>query len=126
MDEQASKKILIVEDDRSLQNALSEMLNQEGYEIVCAFDGEEALEKIKEENFDLVLLDIILPKKDGYEVLAEIKKSEKKDVPVLILTNLEEVDNVQKALSLGATTFMVKSDFSLKDVLEKIKENLKQ
>ncbi len=125
MDEQTKKRILVVEDDRSLQNALSEILTQEGYETVCAFDGEEALKKLSEENLDLILLDIILPKKDGYEVLAEIKKGEKKDVPVLILTNLEEVDNVQKAISLGATTFMVKSDFSLKDVLEKVKENIK-
>jgi two-component system, OmpR family, response regulator VicR len=125
MDDQAKKRILVVEDDRSLQNALSEMLTQEGYDTICAFDGEEALKKLSEENVDLVLLDIILPKKDGYEVLAEMKKSEKKDIPVLILTNLEEVDNVQKAISLGATTFMVKSDFSLRDVLAKVKENIK-
>jgi two-component system, OmpR family, response regulator VicR len=125
MDDQAKKRILVVEDDRSLQNALSEMLTQEGYDTICAFDGEEALKKLSEENVDLVLLDIILPKKDGYDVLAEIKKGEKKDIPVLILTNLEEVDNVQKAISLGATTFMVKSDFSLRDVLAKVKENVK-
>ncbi|MDP1845912.1 MAG: response regulator [Candidatus Moranbacteria bacterium] len=125
MNEQVKRKILIIEDDKSLQNALSEMLAQEGYETSCALDGEEGLQKIKDEKPDLVLLDIILPKKDGYEVLAEIKKGEEKNTPVLILTNLEEVDNVQKALDLGATTFMVKSDFSLKDVLEKVKENLK-
>ncbi|TSA44739.1 response regulator, partial [bacterium] len=125
MSEEAKRKILIIEDDKSLQNALAEMLTQEKYEIISAFDGEEGLQKLKEENPDLVLLDIILPKKDGYEVLAEIKKGEKKNIPVLILTNLEEIDNVQKAIDLGATTFMVKSDFSLKDVLEKVKENLK-
>lgn len=125
MSEQVKRKILIIEDDKSLQNALAEMLTQEKYEIVSAFDGEEGLKKVKDEKPDLVLLDIILPKKDGYEVLAEIKKGEEKNIPVLILTNLEEIDNVQKALDLGATTFMVKSDFSLKDVLEKVKENLK-
>lgn len=125
MSEQAKRKILIIEDDKSLQNALAEMLTQEKYEIVSAFDGEEGLKKVKDEKPDLVLLDIILPKKDGYEVLAEIKKGEEKNIPVLILTNLEEIDNVQKAIDLGATTFMVKSDFSLKDVLEKVKENLK-
>ena len=119
------KKILIIEDDKSLQNALAEMLTQEKYEIVSALDGEDGLKKAKDEKPDLILLDIILPKKDGYEVLAEIKRGEEKNIPVLILTNLEEIDNVQKALDLGATTFMVKSDFSLKDVLEKVKENLK-
>jgi len=125
MSEEAKRKILIIEDDKSLQNALAEMLTQEKYEIISAFDGEEGLKKAKDEKPDLVLLDIILPKKDGYEVLAEIKKGEEKNIPVLILTNLEEIDNVQKAIDLGATTFMVKSDFSLKDVLEKVKENLK-
>lgn len=119
------KKILIVEDDRALQNALVEILAQEGYETTSAFDGQEGIDKAVREKPDLILLDIILPKKDGYEVLAEIKKSPQKNTPVLILTNLEEIDNVQKALDLGATTFMVKSDFSLKDVVEKIKENLK-
>ena len=125
MSEQSKRKILIIEDDKSLQNALVEMLTQEKYEVVSAFDGEEGLRKAKDEKPDLILLDIILPKKDGYEILAEIKKGEEKNIPILILTNLGEIDNVQKALDLGATTFMVKSDFSLKDVLEKVKENLK-
>lgn len=126
MEGQAKKKILIVEDDKSLQNALVEILSQEGFDSESASDGEEALTKIRSYLPDLVLLDIILPKKDGYEVLEEIKKDEKlKAIPVLILTNLEEVDNVQKALDFGATTFMVKSDFSLKDVVEKIRAALK-
>ena len=80
--------------------------------------------KSETEKPDLILLDLILPKKDGYEVLAEIKKGPNENIPVLILTNLEEIDNVQKALDLGAKTFMVKSDFSLKDIIEKIKQNL--
>lgn len=120
----SKKKILIIEDDRSLQTALVEALTQEGYETASAFDGEEGVQKAGAETPDLILLDIILPRKDGYEVLAEIKKGSQKNIPVLILTNLEEIDNVQQALDLGATTFMVKSDFSLKDIIEKIKENL--
>ena len=127
MDKSLKKKILIVEDDRSLQNALVEIISREGFEAVSVFDGEEALAKLQEIKPDLILLDIILPKKEGYEVLEEIKKNDgTKNVPVLILTNLEEIDNVQKALDLGATTFMVKSDFSLKDVLEKVKVALGQ
>lgn len=126
MENQDKKKILIVEDDRSLQNALVEMISQEGYETISAFDGEEGFQKLSQNKPDLILLDIILPKMNGYEFLEQIKKDEdKKDIPVLILTNLEEADNVQKALDLGATTFMIKSDFSLKDILEKIKENIK-
>lgn len=126
MSEQAKKKILIIEDDRSLQNALVEIISQEGFESVSALDGEEGLIKIRSFAPDLILLDIILPKKDGFEVLAAIKGDEAlKNIPVLILTNLEEVDNVQKALDLGATNYMVKSDFSLKDVVEKIRASMK-
>ena len=119
MDTPQKKKILIIEDDRALQNAIVEVLANEGFETVSAFDGQEGLEKAASENPDLILL-----KKDGYEVLETIKKSPQKDVPALILTNLEEIDNVQRALDLGATTFMVKSDFSLKDIVEKIRQNL--
>lgn len=119
------KKILIIEDDRALQTALVEALVQEGYETASAFDGEEGVQKAGAEMPDLILLDIILPRKDGYEVLAELKKGPCRNIPVLILTNLEEIDNVQQALDLGATTFMVKSDFSLKDIIEKIKESIK-
>jgi two-component system response regulator VicR len=124
MDTAAKKKILIVEDDRALSSALTEMLNQEGYETINALDGEEGIEKVASEKPDLILLDLILPKKDGFEVLAEIKSGPNKDTPVFIMTNLEEVDNVQKALDLGAKTFMIKSDFSLRDIVEKVKENL--
>ena len=120
------QKILIIEDDRALQSALMEMLSQEGYETISSYDGQEGMEKAEAENPDLILLDLILPKKDGFEVLAEIKNSPSKNIPVLILTNLEEIDNVQKALDLGAKTFMVKSDFSLRDIIEKIKENLQK
>lgn len=126
MSDPGKKKILIIEDDRSLQNALVEIIRQEGFESESALDGEEGLAKIKTFQPDLILLDIILPKKDGFEVLAEIKKDGTlKNIPVLILTNLEEVDNVQKALDLGATNYMVKSDFSLKDVVEKIRAAMK-
>jgi two-component system, OmpR family, response regulator VicR len=118
------KKILIIEDDRALQNALVEILSKEGYETVSAFDGEEGVQKAGTEKPDLILLDLILPKKDGFEALAGIKEGSSKDTPVLILTNLEEIENVQKALDLGASTFMVKSDFSLKDIVEKIRQNL--
>ena len=118
------QKILIIEDDRALQSALVEMLSQEGYETISAYDGQEGMEKAEAKKPNLILLDLILPKKDGYEVLAEIKKGSDKNIPVLILTNLEELDNVQRALDLGAKTFMVKSDFSLRDIIEKIKENL--
>lgn len=126
MDKIEKRKILVVEDDRSLQSVIVEMLSQEGYETISAFDGEEGLAKLSQEKPDLVLLDIILPKKDGFEFLSQMKNNpETKEVPVLILTNLEEVDKVQKAVDLGATTFMIKSDYSIREVLEKVREALK-
>ena len=120
------KKILIIEDEATLQRALSEFLTAEGFEVVGASDGEEGLNMAKTKNPDLILLDIILPKKDGYEVLAEIKKDEKIDkVPVVLLTNLETAEDIQKAFDAGATTYLVKSNYRLEDIAKKIKEILK-
>lgn len=119
------KKILFVEDEPSLQKAISEVLTQEGFEVIAASDGEEGLEKIKQKP-DLVLLDLILPKKDGFQVLKEMKEDkETKDIPVIVLTNLEGTGDVEKALELGATTYLVKANYELEDVLAKIKEFLK-
>lgn len=120
------KKILIVEDDRSLQNALVEIITQEGFETESAFDGEDGLVKAGTFMPDLILLDIILPKKNGFEFLAEIKEDDSlKNIPVLIVTNLEEIENIQKAIDLGATNYIVKADFSLKEIMKKIRENIK-
>ncbi len=120
------KKILFVEDEPTLQKAVGEILTQEGFRVFSALDGEKGLELIKKENPDLVLLDLILPKKDGFEVLKEIKENEKlKDMPVIVLTNLEGIGDVEKALSLGATTYLIKANYELDDVVNKIKETLK-
>jgi len=118
---------LIVEDEASLHESLGEFLSAEGFEVLNAYDGEEGLAIVREKKLDLVLLDIILPKKDGYEVLAEIRKDEEmKNVPVILLTNLESAEDVQKAFEKGATTYLVKSDYKMEEVAEKIKETLKK
>jgi CheY-like chemotaxis protein len=122
-----AKKILFVEDEPSLQKAISELLNQEGYEVLTASDGEEGLKRAKDKDPDLILLDLILPKKDGFEVLKEIKEDEKmKDIPVIVLTNLEGIGDVEKAIELGATTYLVKANYKLEDVVTKIKDFLKE
>ena len=121
------KKILFVEDEPTLQKAVGEILTQEGFKVFGALDGEKGLKLIKKEMPDLILLDLILPKKDGFEVLKEIKEDEKlKDIPVIDLTNLEGMGDVEKALSLGATTYLVKANYELGDVVEKIKQILKK
>lgn len=119
-------KILIVEDEPMLHKALAEFLAEDGFQIMSAFDGEEAVALAKSKKPDLVLLDIILPKKDGYEVLDELKGDEKmQKIPIVLLTNLESVENIQKAFDKGATTYLVKSNYKLEDIAKKIKEVLK-
>lgn len=120
------KKILIVEDESSLHRALSEYLQMEGFDVLNAIDGQAGIDMAKSSKPDLVLLDIILPKKDGYQVLTEIKNGKStKNIPVVLLTNLESPEDIQKAFEKGATTYLVKSSYKLEDVVKKIKEVLK-
>jgi DNA-binding response OmpR family regulator len=121
------QKILFIEEEPTLQKAVGEILAQEGFKVFSALDGERGLELIKKEKPDLILLDLILPKKDGFEVLKEAKEDKKlKDVPIIVLTNLEGMGDVEKALSLGATTYLVKANYELGDVIGKIKQILKK
>jgi len=120
-----NKKILVVEDEATLQKALTEALVHNGYDVLNALDGLRGLELAREKKPDLILLDIILPKMDGFEVLKELKKDKSaSDIPIIILTNLSDASDIQKTLDLGATTYLVKADFHLEDVLKKIKEIL--
>ena len=120
-----TKKILFIEDEPNLQRAVGGVLEKEGYEVKNALDGELGLAEAKKEKPDLILLDLILPKKDGFEVLTELKQAEEtKEIPVIVLTNLESSADIEKALELGATTYLVKADYSLDEILEKIKKSL--
>ncbi|MFA6159724.1 MAG: response regulator [Parcubacteria group bacterium] len=122
----ANKKILIIEDEETLQKALTQYLEEENFEVFGAMDGEKGVEMVKKEKPDLVLLDIILPKKDGFKVLEEIKQNENtKNIPVILLTNLESIEDIQKAFDKGATTYLVKSEYKLEDIVKKINETLK-
>lgn len=116
------KKILFIEDERNLQKSFSEFFQSKGFQFFSAFNGEEGLELAKKEKPDLILLDIILPKKDGVSVLKEIKTDpDLKDIPVIILTNLEDIEKVSETMSLGAKAYLVKSENSLFDIWEKVK-----
>ena len=120
------KTILIIEDEAALQKALEDILTGEGYQTLAALDGEVGLSLAKEKNPDLILLDLILPKIHGFDVLKKLKSDEQtKDIPVIILTNLESMEDVNKAIELGATTYLVKANYNLEDVLSKIKKVLK-
>ncbi len=119
------KKILFVEDEEALQKTLGDLLRTEGYEVLGAMDGETGLGMVKSEKPDLILLDLILPKMHGFEVLKKIKEDpEMRDIPLIVLTNLEGMGDVEKALELGATTYLVKANYSLDEVLQKVKNAL--
>lgn len=119
------KKILFVEDETAIQKTLGESLRNKGYDVQSALDGEIALKLVKNEKPDLILLDILLPKKNGLEVLEELRKDKStKDIPVIILTNLENIGEVERAIELGATTYLVKANYSLDEVIEKVKKAL--
>lgn len=122
----SEKKILIVEDDRFLRELIARKLSDEGFVIIQAMDGKEGIKKIKEKKPDLILLDLILPSIDGFEVLSQIKKEESlKSIPVIILSNLGQKEEVEKGLKLGAVDYLIKAHFTPGEIIEKIKNNLK-
>ena len=121
------KTILFIEDEPILQKLIGRFLEKEDFQVISALNGEVGLKLTKKMKPDLILLDLILPKKDGFEVLQELKKDEEtEEIPVIILTNLEGSGDVEKALSLGATTYLVKANYELEEVVKKIKQILNQ
>lgn len=120
------KKILIIEDDEFIRELVKRKLRKEDFEILEVVEGEKGITKIKEEKPDLILLDIILPGIDGFEVLTRIKQDPAtSQIPVIILSNLGEKKEVEKGLKLGAADYLVKAHFSIAEVLQKIKTTLK-
>ncbi len=118
-----NEKILIVEDDKFLRELLSQKLLKESYVIVEAENGEEGVKKTQEEKPSLVLLDLILPGIDGFEVLEKIKSNqETKDIPVIIVSNLGQREDIERGLRLGASDFLVKAHHTPLEITEKIKE----
>mgnify|MGYP000324198600 CR=1 FL=1 len=104
------KTILLIEDDPFLIDIYTTKLKEAGFSVQVATDGQEGLRKLKEKTFDLLLLDIVLPKIDGWEFLRKIKKDEKlKEIKVVILSNLSQKAEVEKGLKLGATKFLIKA-----------------
>ncbi|NCU42637.1 MAG: response regulator [Candidatus Moranbacteria bacterium] len=117
-----NKNILIVEDDSSMRDLLEEAFVHARFNVYISKDGEDAIDKIARYIPDVVLLDIILPKKDGFEVLKQIRENPSlKSIPVILLTNLERSEDVERALSFGATTYLVKSNYALREIVEKVK-----
>lgn len=115
-------KILLVEDDAFLLNMYADKFRAEDFEVFVSDNGAEAVELAKQKIPDVILLDVILPKMDGFEVLTELKKDPTtKGIPVILLTNLSQKDEVKKGLELGAKDFLIKAHFMPNEVVEKVK-----
>ena len=119
------KNILIVEDEEFLSLALKDNLTAEGSTVDIAANGDEAVEHIRKKKPDLILLDLLMPKRDGFYVLEEVKKNpEWKLIPVLVLSNLGGDAEIKRALEMGADDYFVKSQHPIEEVIEKIKDYL--
>jgi len=119
------KKVLLIEDEVNLQKTIGEVLRQEGFELIEAADGEAGINLAKSEKPDIVLVDLILPKKNGFEVIEELKRDpETENIKIIVLTNLGSSADVEKALELGATTYLVKANYALEDIVKKVRDLL--
>jgi CheY-like chemotaxis protein len=118
-------KILLIEDEELIIKLLGKKLASIGYEVILAMDGQEGIEKMKKERPDLVLLDIIMPRKGGFEVMEEMTKDPNlAKIPVIIISNSGQPLELEKAKKLGAVDWLVKTEFDPKEVVEKIKKHI--
>jgi DNA-binding response OmpR family regulator len=113
------KKVLVVDDEKALSSALALKLTREGFEVKVASNGEEALAWCEKENFEVILLDMLMPKVDGWGVLEKLKG---KKIKIIVTSNLSQPDDITKAQKLGAVGFLVKSEVSLAEIVTKVRE----
>lgn len=119
-------KILVVEDDKFLANAYRIKFGKAGYEIKIASDGQNAIDSLDTFTPDVILLDLIMPIKDGFAVLEELKKNDKwRSIPVIVASNLGQKEDIDKSMALGAADYIVKSQIPINDILVKINNVLK-
>jgi len=117
------KKVLLVEDDPFLIDIYSGKLKESGFLVSVVEDGERALQKIREETPDLVVLDIVLPKIDGWEIMREIKKDKRlNNLKVVILSNLGQKGEIEKGLEMGAQKYLIKAHYTPSEIVNQIKE----
>ncbi len=119
------KKILIIEDEEIISNLLDKKLYQVGYEVRIDFNGKEGLEMLYKEKPDLVLIDIVMPQKDGFETIAEMKSDQTlKDIPIIIVSNSGQPVELDKAREMGVQDWLIKTDFDPQEVLVKVKKQI--
>lgn len=119
------KKILLVEDEEIIIDLLQRKLTKEGYEVLIAKDGEEGLKEMKKARLDLVLLDIVMPKMGGFEVMEEMQKDEElKTIPIIVISNSGQPVELDRAQKLGAKDWLIKTEFDPQEVVDKVKRQL--
>ena len=118
-------RILLAEDDRILRKAAEVTLRRKGYQVMVAIDGQDALAKIREHTPDLILLDVMMPKLDGFEVLERVKADpDTRGIPVIMLSNLDEASNARRAADCGAEAYLVKSNLRPEQLAQIVAETL--
>lgn len=121
----ANPKILFVDDDNFLRKVYEAELKEKNFDVILAQDGEEGLEKAQLEDPDLIILDMIMPKKSGFEVLTELQRNQKtRNIPVIILSNLGQEDDKKKGIDLGAVDYLIKDNITLSILVDKINQYL--
>ncbi len=116
-------KVLVVEDDRFLVSAYRAKLEKSGYEVQIASDGDEALAALKTFLPDVMLLDLVMPKRDGFSTLEEIKKDARlSKIPIIVTSNLGQKEDIDKAMALGANDYIIKSDLSIEELVAKVQK----
>jgi len=114
-------KVFVIEDEKVLLKVIKERLEKESFGVGFAHDGDTSLSEVRKFNPDLILLDLLLPKVSGLEVLASLKKDNNlKKIPVIILSNLSDSQNIKKALNMGAVDYMIKTEHPINEVVEKV------
>jgi DNA-binding response OmpR family regulator len=120
------KNILIIEDDEFLRGLISKKLASEGFAVISAIDGEKGIEKARDQNPDLILLDLLLPNVDGYEVLQKMKENPATShIPIIVVSNLGQSEDIDKAMKLGATDFLIKAQYTAEEIVNKVKVAIK-
>lgn len=120
-----NKKVLVVDDEKDLREAIATALSYEGIEVKTAADGIEAFTVAEDMKPDMILLDIVMPKRDGIETLKAVRKeSWGKDIPIIIMTVLDDMERLAEALEAGATEYVLKTDVALGTIVQKVKNKL--
>lgn len=122
---EAAKKVLLIDDDPFILEMYILKLKEQGFQVESAGSGKEGLAKIKDFKPDMLLLDVVMPALDGFDVLQEIKKNPSANMKIILLTNLGQKEDVERGLLLGADDYIIKAHFTPSEVVEKVKSLLK-